>query len=98
MQAPGNGEHCEDESTHTSGTNVEPEHENTDNEDREVCDTNASLQEGPEPANAESYTDRMDVGTGANRGRKSAHGGQTAEPPQRPRAGGPRARRSRDTK
>ena len=76
MQAPGEGEHGEDEGTHTSGTDVEPEHKNTNKEDSEECDTDASLQDGPEPPDAKSYTDDIEVGSSTNRRRKSAHGGQ----------------------
>ena len=76
MQTSSGGEHGEDEGTHTGTANLEPEQETTGKEDGEESDTDPSLEQRPEPANAESYTDRIDVGTGANRGRKSAHGGQ----------------------
>ena len=76
MQAFSEGEHGEDEGTHTGATDVEAKQENTGKKDGEESDTDPSLQQRPEPANAESYTDGIEVGGGTSRRRKSAHGGQ----------------------
>lgn len=76
MQAPGKREHGEDERRDTSGTDVEPEHENTGKEHGEECDTDASLHNGPEPADAKRHTDHIEIRTGTNRGRKHPHGRQ----------------------
>ena len=83
MQATAKGEDGGDDCTDTGDRGTEAEDENTRDEGGEQSDTDPVLQQRPQPADAESHTGGIKVGTGTDPGRRST---RCTEPEARHRA------------